>query len=148
LYSLSSNPAEEFAQIVHYSSSEETRTMVDELIILVDDDVLILRSLGQILRFEGYVVETAETGGEAMEKIEEDSPDLAILDYKLPDTTGAELLKILSRRFPGILKIILTGYPADVDREEVLALGAVECLYKPIQPDKLVTIIKETLGQP
>lgn len=48
--------------------------MVDELIILVDDDVLILRSLGQILRFEGYVVETAETGGEAMEKIEEAPP--------------------------------------------------------------------------
>ena len=70
------------------------------------------------------------------------------MDYKLPDTTGAELLKILSRRFPGILKIILTGYPADVDREEILALRAVECLYKPIQPDKLITIIKETLGQP
>jgi len=122
--------------------------MVDELIILVDDDVLILRSLGQILRFEGYVVETAETGGEAMEKIEEVPPDLAILDYKLPDTTGAKLLKILSRRFPGILKIILTGYPADVDREEILALGAVECLYKPIQPDTLITIIKETLGKP
>lgn len=122
--------------------------MVDELIILVDDDVLILRSLGQILRFEGYVVETAETGGEAMEKIEEVPPDLAILDYKLPDTTGAKLLKILSRRFPGILKIILTGYPADVDREEILALGAVECLYKPIQPDTLITLIKETLGKP
>ena len=48
--------------------------MVDERIILVDDDELILRSLGQILRLEGYVVETAETGGEAMEKIEEAPP--------------------------------------------------------------------------
>jgi CheY-like chemotaxis protein len=122
--------------------------MADERIILVDDDELILRSLGQILRFEGYIVETAETGGEAMEKIEEAPPDLAILDYKLPDTTGAELLKILSRSFPGILKIILNGYPVDVDREEILALGTLECLYKPIQPDKIVTIIKETLGQP
>ena len=74
--------------------------------------------------------------------------DVVLMDYKLPDTTGAELLKILSRRFPGILKIILTGYPADVDREEILALGAVECLYKPIQPDTLITIIKETLGKP
>jgi CheY-like chemotaxis protein len=122
--------------------------MADERIILVDDDELILRSLGQILRFEGYIVETAETGGEAMEKIEEAPPDLAILDYKLPDTTGAELLKILSRSFPGILKIILNGYPVDVDREEILALGALECFYKSIQPDKIVTIIKETLGQP
>ncbi len=43
------------------------------------------------LRFEGYVVETAEMGGEAMGKIEVPS-DLAILDYKLPDTTGSELL--------------------------------------------------------
>lgn len=48
--------------------------MADERIILVDDDELILRSLGQILRLEGYVVETAETGGEAMEKIEEAPP--------------------------------------------------------------------------
>ena len=146
--SLTTNHAEEFVQIMHYSSSEETRAMVDELIILVDDDELILRSLGQVLRFEGYVVETAGTGGEAMEKIEEAPPDLAILDYKLPDTTGAELLEILNRRFPGILKIILTGYPAEVDREEILALGALECLYKPILPDKLITIIKETLGTP
>lgn len=121
--------------------------MADERIILVDDDELILRSLGQILRLKGYVGDRRD-GGRSHGKDRRSPPDLAILDYKLPDTTGAELLKILSRRFPGILKIILTGYPADVDREEILALGAVECLYKPIQPDKLITIIKETLGQP
>ena len=44
------------------------------------------------LRFEGYFVETAEMEGEAMEKIEEVPSDLAILNYKLPDTTGSELL--------------------------------------------------------
>jgi PleD family two-component response regulator len=62
LYRHFTNNAEEFAQIVHYSSSEETRAMADERIILVDDDELILRSFGQILRFDGYVVETAARG--------------------------------------------------------------------------------------
>ncbi len=75
--------------------------MADERIILVDDDELILRSLGQILRLEGYVVETAETGGEAMEKIEEAPPTWRSWITSFPTPPAPSFSRSLAEGSPG-----------------------------------------------
>lgn len=116
-------------------------------ILIVDDDGEILRSLKSILEFKGYIVETAENGREAIEKSKTRFFNLALLDIKLPDMEGTDLLVKMHRTTPKVMKIMLTGYPTLENAVKAINLGADGYLIKPVKPDALLKVIEEKLKE-
>jgi len=114
-------------------------------VLVVDDDRNILESLRAILESEGYCVETAETGHEAVDKSEVDFFDVALLDIKLPDMEGTEVLAMLHRKSPRMVKIMVTGYPSLENAVESLKRGADTYIMKPVNPQRLLIIVEEKL---
>jgi len=116
-------------------------------ILVVDDDNAILKSLKLVLEAEGYVVATAETGGEAIVKSKNNYYDLALLDIRLPDMQGTELLTRMNLGVPRMRVIMITGYPSLENTIGSLNRGADGYLVKPIDPPKLLKIIEEKLKE-
>ena len=81
-------------------------------ILVVDDDKSILRTFTRILQKSGYEIDTAETGKEAMEKTENRHYDLALVDIRLPDMDGTDLLAKLKKPLQSTVKIMITGFPS------------------------------------
>ncbi|MEM2902788.1 MAG: response regulator [Candidatus Bathyarchaeia archaeon] len=116
-------------------------------ILIVDDDKAILQSLEAILKMKGYEVETADTGREAIEKSRKKFYNLAILDIKLPDMEGTELLVKMHENMPRMMKIMLTGYPSLENAVKSLNLGADAFLMKPVNPKELLKVVEEKLRE-
>lgn len=114
-------------------------------ILVVDDDKSILRTFTRILQKQDYKVDTAETGKEAIEKVESKHYDLALVDIKLPDTDGTELLARLKRQLQNTIKIMITGFPSIESGVKALDEGADAYLVKPVKPEDLLMLIKEKL---
>lgn len=112
-------------------------------ILVVDDDKSILRIITRILQKQGYNTHTAETGREAEEEINNQSYDLALIDVKLPDTDGVDLLQKMHATRPNMIKIILTGFASVDNGVKALNAGADAYLVKPVEPTELLKILKE-----
>jgi two-component system response regulator HydG len=110
-------------------------------ILIIDDDDTLLRIMTRIFQKKGYTVNTAQSGLEALSKLEAKSYAAALIDVKLPDMNGLDLLNRLRTIAPSMIKIILTGYPSDEDRVRALDRGADYYLAKPVKPEILVEII-------
>jgi len=98
-----------------------------------------------ILRLQGYLVDTAGTGKEAIEKSNLNSYDLALVDFRLPDIDGTELLTAMREPTSGMVKVMLTGYPTDENRAEALEQHAEAYLVKPVKIEELLHTVKESL---
>ena len=114
-------------------------------ILVVDDDKSILRTFTRILQKNGYKIDTAETGKEAMEKAENKHYDLALVDIRLPDMDGTELLAKIKRQLQKTVKIMITGFPSLESGVKALDEGADAYLVKPVKPEDLLMLIKEKL---
>ena len=114
-------------------------------ILVIDDDEVVLNSIAEALRLEGYKVDTAETGKEAIRKGNLRFYNLVLIDIRLPDMEGTELLKAMKETTPKIVKIIVTGYPSLQNATEALNKGADGYVIKPIDIPKLLTTVKEHL---
>lgn len=112
-------------------------------ILIVDDDKTLLRSLKKILESQGYSVETARTGKEATKKLEKHFCLVALLDIKLPDIEGTELLEVMRKISPRTAKIMLTGYATLENAVESLNKGADAFLTKPINPHEVLRVVNE-----
>ena len=119
---------------------EATRT-----ILVVDDDKSILRTFTRILQKNGYEIDSAETGKEAMEKAASRHYDLALLDVRLPDMDGTDLLAKMKKQLQSTVKIVITGFPSLESGVKALDEGADAYLVKPVKPEELLTLIKEKL---
>lgn len=114
-------------------------------ILIVDDDVDICKTLSLILEGEGYSVDVANTGAEAIGKSKEKAYNVALLDIVLPDMAGTELLKNLHETTPKMIKIMVTGYPNLQNAVEALNYNADAYLIKPVNYEKLLKVIEEKL---
>jgi DNA-binding NtrC family response regulator len=114
-------------------------------ILIIDDDKSILNIFTRILQKQGYNTDTAETGQEALEKLQANAYDLALVDVKLPDTNGTDLLARINQTHPNMIKIAITGFPSLEDATKVIDRGAAAYLVKPVKPEELVSIIAEKL---
>jgi DNA-binding NtrC family response regulator len=114
-------------------------------ILMVDDDEHICRVMSLILQGEGFEVETANTGEDALQKSRKKTYDAAILDIRLPDIEGTELLKAMQETSPKTVKIMLTGYPNLQNAVDSLNFGADAYLMKPPNPEDVIKSIKEKL---
>ncbi|MCW4049493.1 MAG: response regulator [Candidatus Bathyarchaeota archaeon] len=118
-----------------------------ESILIVDDDEMILESLVSILGSEGYATDIANTGSEAIAKVEEAYFNAILIDIRLPDMTGIELLTKIQEINPRMKKLILTGYPDTPSAIQAVNQKADAYLVKPFDPEDLLDLIEENLEQ-
>lgn len=114
-------------------------------ILVVDDDETIRTTMKAILQDEGYQVDLAGTGKEAIQKTTEKNYNIALLDIRLPDMEGVELLKLLKDGVPRTRKIMVTGYPSMQNAISALNKNADAYLLKPVDVEKLLATVKQQL---
>lgn len=116
-----------------------------DLILVIDDDMDFLNEISIILRREGYRVDVAKTGAEAIEKCNKDYYPLLLIDVKLTDMDGLQLLNHFNKTDPEIRRIIITGYPSLENAQQAVNSGAHAYLIKPIEVEKLLNTIEQQL---
>jgi DNA-binding NtrC family response regulator len=114
-------------------------------ILVIDDDENIRNTMKTILEDEGYVVDLAATGSEAIEKTQKTAYNIALLDIRLPDMEGVELLKLMKDPTPRTRKIMVTGYPSMQNAIKALNKNADAYLIKPVNVEKLLTTVRDQL---
>jgi two-component system KDP operon response regulator KdpE len=114
------------------------------LILVVDDETRIVRFVRARLQEDGYQVVTANTGEEALKVVEEESPDLVILDIMMPGIDGFETLRRI-RRDSDIPVIMLSARMSDADRIRGFDNGADDYVVKPFNPDELAARVEAVL---
>jgi two-component system NtrC family response regulator len=114
-------------------------------ILVVDDDENIRKVLTTILEEEGYSVDSAETAKEAVEKTKKTFYNIALIDIRLPDMEGIELLTKIRDTVPKMRKIIITGYPTIQNAIAAVNRGANAYILKPFDMEKVLATIKEEL---
>lgn len=114
-------------------------------ILVVDDDEGIRKTLTAILEDEGYAVDTAESGKEAILKSNAGFYNLALIDVRLLDMDGTELLTRIKDTVPRMRKIIITGYPSVRNAIEAVNKNADAYLLKPFDMGKVLFVIKDQL---
>ena len=114
-------------------------------ILIVDDDETIRTTMKAILEEEGYKVDLAGNGKEGIQKTNERAYNIALLDIRLPDMEGVQLLKLMKETLPRTRKIMVTGYPSTQNAIEALNKNADAYLIKPVDIEKLLSTIKEQL---
>ena len=124
------------------------KNMNEKRILIVEDDVKLLRTYQSILQGEGYDVEIASTGNQALEKVEETKFRLVILDIRLPDIMGDEVARGVRARDEKVPIIVVTGYPTLQESIDILELGIYEILVKPIEIEELLRIVQDALSGP
>ena len=114
-------------------------------ILVVDDDESIRNTMKAILKDEGYVVDLAATGNGAIQKTEETAYNVVLIDIRLPDMDGVELLKRMKDAVPRTRKIMVTGYPSIQNAITALNKNADAYMIKPVDLEKLLSTVKEQI---
>ncbi len=111
-------------------------------ILIIDDDASISRAFSRILEKNGYATDTAETGKEAIKKAQTKKYAAALIDMRLPDFNGDNLMGKLSKKNGNgkMVKIMITGFPTMVQKTEADAY-----LIKPVKAEELLATLKEKL---
>jgi DNA-binding NtrC family response regulator len=116
-------------------------------ILVVDDDPLIVRSLHELLRHEGYRVETASSGREALERLAAHPCDLVITDVNMPEMDGTALLRRIKEAFPSVIVILVTGYGTIESAVDAVKAGAYHYISKPLIDDEIKILLARALEQ-
>lgn len=114
-------------------------------VLIVDDEPFICENLQRILEEENYRTQFAFDGQSALRLIEKESPDLVLLDLRLPDMNGLDVLKAIKEMDPDIFVIIITGYASVESAVQALKLGAYDYIKKPFKADVIKLIVKLAL---
>lgn len=110
-------------------------------VLVVDDEVLIRKSLAKVLKANGYAVDLASTGAEGLEKTSEVRPQVMILDMRLPDTDGLSVLRRVRQIDPLIQVIVITAFGDVQAAVEAMKLGACDFLRKPYEMEDIVMAV-------
>lgn len=113
----------------------------------MDDNENLRSTLTDILEIEGYQAEEAGTGEEALTKAAQDIYNVAIIDLKLPDTTGIQLLQTFRTRYPHQKNVIVTAYGTLQNAMDALNLGANAFIMKPVDPHQLRQALQQCLEE-
>ncbi len=112
-------------------------------ILIIDDEKEFAGTLCQRLQLRGYEVAEAYSGAEGIEELGRFLPQLVLLDLKMPDMSGLDLLKAIRDSWPAVRTVMLTGHGSGRAAEEALRLGAEKCLMKPVELAELLALIEE-----
>ncbi len=116
-------------------------------ILIVDDEFSVRDSLFNWFRTEGYRVDTAENGTEALKRLQENSWDIVLVDIKMPGMDGIELQRHVKKIDATTIVIVITAYATVDTAVEAMKEGAFDYLSKPIDPDKLSILVRNAVNQ-
>jgi two-component system response regulator AtoC len=111
-------------------------------VIVIDDEALIRKSLSKVLRAKGFKVETAETCSQGLSAVEETDPQIVIIDLRLPDGNGLDLIPKIHQMDPSIRCIVITGHGDVQSAVEAMKLGASDFLKKPYDMEEIVLAVE------
>jgi DNA-binding NtrC family response regulator len=116
-------------------------------ILIIDDEAAIRESLETLLTLEGYAVDSAVSGEEGLDRIEEHSYDLILLDLALPGKSGLEILPLIRERHPSLPVIMITAYGKVDNVVDAIRSGAQNFVQKPWDNEKLLADIRSAIGR-
>ena len=116
--------------------------MAEMKVLLVDDEETYVQTLSERLKMRDLKNDTVYDGSQAIEFVDENEPDVMVLDLKMPGIDGMEVLRQVKKKYPNIQVIILTGHGTDRDEDESRRLGVYDFLKKPVDIEELVGRIK------
>ncbi|MCG6911201.1 MAG: response regulator [Deltaproteobacteria bacterium] len=119
--------------------SEQARS--EFKILVVDDELIVRDSLKELLGEEGFAVQMAASGSEALEKLDVETYHLMLTDIKMPGMDGVELLGVAKEKCPDLTVIMMTAYATVETAVEAMKIGALDYLIKPFDPDKMIPML-------
>ncbi len=102
-------------------------------ILLIDDEEAFVTTLAERMELRGLSPRVALNGQDGLRLLQESVPDIVILDLRMPGISGTEVLQEIKRQHPQLPVIILSGHGSKEDLENCMALGAADCLRKPLE---------------
>jgi putative nucleotidyltransferase with HDIG domain len=115
-------------------------------LLIIDDESILTKSLAAILQSKGFAVKSTPFGRQGLEWLEEGF-DVVLLDLKLPDIDGIELLRHIKKKFPETVVIVMTGFASVDDFSSIIKEGAYSYISKPFEIDELQDVISRGLSQ-
>lgn len=122
-------------------SPDETAHLPDRSLLIVDDDRPFLARLAKAMEARGFEVRTAETSEDGKQAIRENAPAFAVVDMRLDDGNGLDVIKLLRDLRPDARAIVLTGYGNIATAVTAVKLGAVDYLSKPADADDILAAL-------
>src|SRR6266498_2450377 len=119
----------------------------DRSLLIVEDDKSFLQRLARAMESRGFTVTTAESVADGLTQLETISPAFAVVDMRLEDGNGLDVISALKRRRPDARAIILTGYGNIATAVNAVKLGAVDYLSKPVDADDVVAALLAVDGR-
>lgn len=116
-------------------------------ILVIDDTKNIRLMISKCLSSEGYEVDTADNGYDGISRFREKDYDIVILDIRMPELSGTEVLKILKGIRSNIDVIIITAFPTVKNAVDCIKMGAVDYLRKPFTPNKIKEVIDSLINR-
>jgi NADH-quinone oxidoreductase subunit E/NADP-reducing hydrogenase subunit HndA len=114
-------------------------------ILVVDDEPVVIRSCEIVLKAEGYIVEGAPSGKDAILKMEQNNYNLVLTDLMMPEIDGITLIRWMRQNRPDTGIVIITGYPSQDTIKEALELGIIDYVPKPFTPAVLTDVTKRAI---
>jgi DNA-binding NtrC family response regulator len=118
-------------------------SMKEFKVLMVDDEEDFVNTLSERMKMRDLDSDVALDGEQALQRVEDDIPDVMVLDLKMPGIDGLEVLRRVKKAYPQIPVIILTGHGSEKDEAEARRLGAFEYLQKPVDIEKLVRVMRK-----
>lgn len=119
----------------------------DVRVLIIDDDEFILDLLGEFLTESGYDVSTADSGEAALEQIQSASPDVALVDYKMPGMDGLETIRRIGEISADTVTIFMTGFPTLDSSVMAIKLGASDYILKPFKLNDVSLSLKKAVRE-
>ena len=116
-------------------------------ILIVDDEEVVRLSHLRSLQSVNCNARVAEDGIKALEVMEQQALDVILLDLRMPDLDGMEVLRTIKDRWPESEVVIITGYPTIESAKEAVRLGAQNYMAKPVGPDEVIKATHEAMNQ-
>ena len=114
-------------------------------ILVVDDEEIVIRSCLRVLEGNGYEIDVAHDGHEALRKVESNTYDVMILDIMMPNLGGMEVLRRVKETHPDINVIMITGLSQIDTAVQAMKLGAFDYISKPFEPDEIKLVVERAL---
>jgi two-component system response regulator RegA len=125
----------------HTNSGQPTASATGQMVLIVDDDAPFSQRLARAIESRGFTVKTAETVADALSHVGQSAPAFAVVDMRLNDGNGLEVVSALTRTRPDARAIVLTGYGNIASAVNAIKCGAADYLAKPADADEILAAL-------
>jgi DNA-binding NtrC family response regulator len=112
-------------------------------VLMVDDEEDFVTTLAERMKMRNLSPDLALSGEQALQRVQEDVPDVMVLDLKMPGIDGMEVLRRVRQAYPQVQVVVLTGHGSEKDEAEAKRLGAYAYLQKPVDMERLVKTLRQ-----